>query len=122
MPVITVARDVALNGGTVRVTRVTPEGDEVVEADLPAVVTISNELGAPRYPTAARSMQARRMPPTIVSPEELGLTPDAVVPRVALEKLFVPLVQGDCEFINGASATESARTLVARLREERLLV
>lgn len=121
VPVITVARDVTLAGTAVQVTRVTPEGDEVVEADLPAIVTISNELGAPRYPTAARSMQARRMAPTVVTPDELGVAPDALVPRVTLEKLSVPSVQGSCEFINGASPAESARALVARLREERLL-
>ena len=121
-PVITVARDVALNGSAVRVTRVTPDGDEVVEADLPAAVTISNELGAPRYPTAARSMQARRMTPTVMTPADLEVDADDLTPRVTLEKLFVPSVQGNCEFVNGASAAESARTLVARLREERLLV
>jgi electron transfer flavoprotein beta subunit len=120
-PVITVARDLALSGRAVRVTRVTPDGDEIVEADMPAVVTISNELGAPRYPTAARSMQARRMAPTVVTPAGLGLTEDATAPRVTLEKLFVPSVQGNCEFINGTSPAESARTLIARLREERLL-
>ena len=47
-----------------RVTRVTPDGDEIVEASLPAVVTVSNELGTPRYPTAARKIQARRIKPT----------------------------------------------------------
>jgi electron transfer flavoprotein beta subunit len=120
-PVITVARDVAVNGNVVRVTRVTPDGDEVVEADLPAVVTISNELGAPRYPTAARSMQARRMAPAVLTPEDLGVAAEDLVPRVALEKLFVPSVQGNCEFINGDSPAASARTLVAKLREERVL-
>ena len=121
-PVITVARDVTLAGAAVRVTRVTPDGDEVVEADLPAVVTISNELGAPRYPTGARSMQARRMQPTIVTLADLGLAEGKLAPRVVLERLFAPSVQGNCEFINGASPAESARTLIVRLREERLLV
>ena len=121
-PVVTIARDVAVDGSTVRVTRVTPDGDEVVEADLPAIVTISNELGAPRYPTAARSMQARRMAPTVITPEGLGLGADDLAPKVLLEKLFVPSVQGNCEFINGASPSESAKTLVAKLREEKLLV
>jgi len=120
-PVITIARDVALSGSAVRVTRVTPDGDAIVEADMPAVVTISSELGAPRYPTAARSMQARRMAPVVVTPTDLGLTTDDLTPRVMLEKLFVPAVQGNCEFINGASPAESARTLISRLREERLL-
>jgi electron transfer flavoprotein beta subunit len=121
-PVVTIARDVAVDGSTVRVTRVTPDGDEVVEADLPAIVTISNELGAPRYPTAARSMQARRMAPTVVTPEELAVGAADLTSKVVLEKLFVPSVQGNCEFINGASPTESAKTLVAKLREEKLLV
>jgi electron transfer flavoprotein beta subunit len=106
----------------VRVTRVTPDGDEVVEADLPAIVTISNELGAPRYPTAARSMQARRMAPAMRMPDELGLSDNDLAPRVSLERLFVPSVQGNCEFINGASPAESARKLISLLREERLLV
>jgi electron transfer flavoprotein beta subunit len=66
-------------------------------------------------------MQARRMVPTVISPSELGVGADNLTPRVTLEKLFVPSVQGNCEFINGASPAESARTLVARLREERLL-
>jgi electron transfer flavoprotein beta subunit len=120
-PVITVARDVALKGAAVRVTRVTPAGDEVVEADLPAIVTISNELGAPRYPTAARSMQARRMQPAVVTPAGLGLSVGELAPRVTLERLFMPSLQGNCQFINGAGPAESARKLVELLREERLL-
>jgi len=120
-PVITIARDVAASDNIARVTRVTPDGDEVVEADLPAIVTISNELGAPRYPTAARSMQARRMAPTVLTPFDLGVQAEDMTPRVTLEGLFVPSVLGNCEFINGSSPAESARTLVAKLREERLL-
>jgi electron transfer flavoprotein beta subunit len=121
LPLVTIARELAVEGGAVRVTRVTPDGDEVVEADLPAVVTVSNELGAPRYPTAARSLQARRMTPKVVSAHELGLSTEALAPRVTLERLTVPSVHGNCRFLNGTSAAESARTLVALLREERLL-
>ncbi len=69
MPIVTIARavELAADGAAVRVTRVTPDGDEVVEASLPAVVTVSNELGTPRYPTAARKIQARRVKPTVVT-------------------------------------------------------
>jgi electron transfer flavoprotein beta subunit len=120
-PLITVARDVSVENGAVRVIRVTPDGDEVVEADLPAVVTISNELGAPRYPTAARSLQARRMQTAVVTSSDLGVSADDLAPSVLLENLFVPSVQGNCEFLNGASPAETARTLVALLRKERLI-
>jgi len=85
------------------------------------VVTVSNELGEPRYPTAARSMAARRMQPQELTTDTLGLTPDDVTPRVLLERMFVPAAQGTCEFIAGASAAAVATELVARLRSERLI-
>jgi electron transfer flavoprotein beta subunit len=93
----------------------------VVEAGLPAVVTISNEFGAPRYPTAARSMQARRMAPLVVSPGELGVSPEELNPVVKLVRLSAPSVQGHCQFLNGESTAETARQLVALLRQERLI-
>jgi electron transfer flavoprotein beta subunit len=124
MPIITVARAVELiqsDPVTVRVTRVTPNGDELVEAACPAVVTISNELGTPRYPVTARTMKARRMKPTVLSVEQLGLQPQDIRPLVTLTRQFVSTVQGHCEFITGNDPAELAQGLVARLREARLL-
>jgi len=125
LPVITLAREVSVQTGdgapTVRVTRVTPNGDETVEADCPAVVTISSELGQPRYPTAARSIQARKMQPAVFSPESLGLDGGSLRPHAVLVRQYVPAVQGSCEFIDGASPAEIAAKLVERLRAERII-
>ena len=58
---VTVAFDVrAAEDGRLRVRRATPLGEELVSAPAPAVVTISNELGVPRYPTS-RGMIAAPM-------------------------------------------------------------
>jgi electron transfer flavoprotein beta subunit len=122
MPVITMARAVTRPAeGTVRVTRVTPDGDELVEAALPAVVTISNELGLPRYPKGAAMMAARRMTPTLLTPAALGLSPADLAPRVTLTRLFVPQVQGNCEFITGDGPADLAARLLERLRADRVL-
>ncbi len=121
MPLVTIAREVSPADGAVRVTCVTPDGDEVVEAALPALVTISSELGQPRYPTAARTIAARRMQPTVVTPGELELSAEQLAPRVLLTRLFVPSVQGNCEFIAGGTPAEMAERLVERLREDRVL-
>jgi electron transfer flavoprotein beta subunit len=122
MPVAAVARAVeSVDGSALRVTRVTPDGDEVIEVACPAVVTISNELGDPRYPTAANKIKARRKKPTIVSVEELGLPPEELQPRVTFTRQFVPTVQGNCEFISGETAAEKADSLIARLREESVI-
>lgn len=119
MPIVTIARavELAAGGAAVRVTRVTPDGDEVVEASLPAVVTVSNELGTPRYPTAARKIQARRIKPTVVTPDALGLAAADLTPKTAVIRQFIPRVQGHCDFLEGTPA-EAARALVDRLAQE----
>ena len=121
MPLVSIARDVQLTDGGVRVTRVTPDGDEIVECACPAVVTISNELGTPRYPTMAKRMQARKKQPTVVDVASLDLADTTLQPRVVLMKQFVPTVQGSCEIIEGANAAELADRLLAKLSEENVL-
>lgn len=120
MPVVTVARSVqAIGASALRVVRVTPDGDETVEVSCPAIVTISNELGQPRYPTMAGRMAARKKRATVVAPETLG-APD-LRPQVVLVRQFVPAVKGDCEIITGGTPAEAAERLVARLRADSVL-
>ncbi len=124
-PVVTQARAVEIEcspqGAQARVTQVTPEGDWMWEVPLPAVISVSNELGQPRYPTAARSIRARRMSPQVVTVQELGLGPQELAPLTALESLAVAQVQGECQFIEGSTAEEKARLLVQKLAQEGLI-
>jgi electron transfer flavoprotein beta subunit len=121
MPVVTFARAVESAGETLSVKRVTPDGDEDVEVACPAVVTISNELGDPRYPTAAAKIKARRMKPEQVVIGDLGLSDADLQCKAQMVKQFVPEIQGNCEFIEGGSPAELADNLIKRLREESLL-
>lgn len=119
--VTTVARSVELAGGTtVRVSRATPEGDEIVEADTPVVVTVSSELGEPRYPTMPQKMAARKVNPDEVNASDLDVAD--LARRVVASRQFVPEVHGDCEFIEGATPAERADNLVRRLLEENAIV
>jgi electron transfer flavoprotein beta subunit len=119
MPIVTVARALELADGPVlRVTRVTPDGDEVVEVSCPAIVTVSNELGDPRYPTAAKKLAARRKKPTVVAVEDLSLSAEQLQPRATLTRQFVPTIQGNCEFISGDTPAALGDSLIERLRED----
>jgi len=118
VPAVTIARSVVTAGdGAFRVVRVTPDGDETVEASRPVLVTISNELGEPRYPTMKSKMSARKAQPTVVAVDSLGLSGGQLAQRVVLTKQFVPTVHGECELIEGGSPAEIADRLVAKLRE-----
>ncbi|MFQ5699873.1 MAG: electron transfer flavoprotein subunit beta/FixA family protein, partial [Myxococcota bacterium] len=126
VPLVAVARAVALADGTgeepeLEVTRVTPDGDEVVRVRCPAIVTISNELGEPRFPNTARKLRARRMKPTVVAIDDLGLGTDALQPRATVLRQLVPAIQGHCEFLSRDTPAQTAQLLIARLREDRLL-
>ena len=116
---VTMAAGIALDGDAIRVTRAVPNGQESVRATLPAVVSVSNELGLPRYPTNRGVMQARRMPLQQRSADEfLGQGDEDAVELV---RLMLPDVQGHCEIVEGANAREKAERLLARLREDGLL-
>ncbi|MBI2913493.1 MAG: electron transfer flavoprotein subunit beta/FixA family protein, partial [Chloroflexi bacterium] len=114
-PVVTIAKDVQYQNGKVTVERVLLDGFETVEAPTPCVVTVSNELGEPRYPQLRQIMMAARKELKNWKLADLGL--DGVKNRVSLEALFVPETKVATEFIDGETSAEKAEKLALRLRE-----
>ncbi|MFH0727303.1 MAG: electron transfer flavoprotein subunit beta/FixA family protein [Pseudomonadota bacterium] len=124
IPCITVAKKIDVIDGKVKVERVTSDGHEVVEASLPAVITVSNELGEPRYPTVKQTMQARKIKPVVWNRDDIGVLEDQVGAagrRVKLLKLFKPIRDTQCEMIQGVSPEEAGANLAVKLREANLL-
>jgi electron transfer flavoprotein beta subunit len=124
MPVITFARGVKVSNGAVRVERVVENGFDVIEAPLPAVVTVSNELGAARSPSLRETMRAARKPVLSWSAADLGLPHTEIGARGArrvLERLFAPAKKSACEIVPGATPEEQGARLAQRLLEARLL-
>ena len=121
LPVITVAKSVTVNGGNVTVERVLQDGFETEEAPLPAVVTISNEIGDPRYPQLRQIMMAARKQVTQYSPADLGLSGDDIKPRLTIEKLFVPVNDSQVEIIEGDTPADQAHNLAQAMRAAKLI-
>ena len=121
LPCVTVARSVQVVDGGVIVHRVLPDGYDVVEARLPALVTVSNELGEPRYPTLRGIMTAGRKTPTVWAAADLGVDAADLVPRVRVIDLAVPVVDRECEIVSGESDADAGRALALRLREDGLI-
>ncbi len=124
IPVVTFARKVEVSGGIARIERVLPDGFETLEAELPALVTVSNELGAARKPNLRETMRAARKPLAVKSAAEIGVAALDVerVSRLRVrERLFVPMKSGQCEIISGPDEIQQAVRLAQRLREARLV-
>jgi electron transfer flavoprotein beta subunit len=73
MPAMTFARKVELTDGTIRIERQTSSGYDVVEAGLPALVTVTSGSVEPRYPTFKGIMAAKQKPIEQPSCADLGI-------------------------------------------------
>jgi len=72
-PSITFAKHVEITDGKVRVQRQSEAGYDIVEAPLPAVVSVTAGVVEPRYPSFKGIMAAKNKPVDQVTPADLGL-------------------------------------------------
>ena len=124
LPHVSVARRVDIVDGKARVERVTCDGYETVEVQLPAVITVSNELGLARYPAVKNIRIANKVAPTIWKHTDIGLDTDQLGKegsRYKLVKLFQPVREGTCEIVEGETLEEAAENLALILRREKIL-
>jgi electron transfer flavoprotein beta subunit len=124
IPCVTLARKIEAIDGKLKVERVNSSGYDVAETVTPAVVTVSNEVGQPRYPTIKGIMGAKKIEPVIWKPADIGLDgakAGAAGRRTKVKKLFQPVHEGKCDIATGETPEEMAANLAAKLREARIL-
>ncbi|MBG7610210.1 MAG: electron transfer flavoprotein subunit beta/FixA family protein [Anaerolineae bacterium] len=109
-----------LNEESIKAERATEEGRQVVESNLPAVISIVKDFGEPRYPSFMGIRKAARAEIAVWDLAELGI--DAPTAAVAWSALTSP-PKGDIktEIIEGASAKEIAEVLAEKLMSEKVL-
>lgn len=122
LPQATLAAEVAVSDGLVRVRRELDHTTEVLEATLPALVSVTDQANEPRYPNFAGIMAARKTPVTTWSLADVGVEPqdvgDAGARTRVLEAAPRP-VREDRVLI--ADTGDAGLQLAAYLAENRLL-
>jgi electron transfer flavoprotein beta subunit len=72
-PQLTFAKEVTIGDGTVSIKRLTDDGYQVVEASLPAVVSVVEKINEPRHPSFKGIMAAKKKPVETLSLRDLGV-------------------------------------------------
>ncbi|WP_158843315.1 electron transfer flavoprotein subunit beta/FixA family protein [Saccharothrix deserti] len=72
-PQVTQVRKVTVEGSTVKAERETDEGVAHLEAGLPAVVSVTEKINEPRYPSFKGIMAAKKKPVSKLTVADLGL-------------------------------------------------
>lgn len=78
LPALTLASHVQLVDGVVTVERELDRAAEVLQAPLPALVSVTDRANEPRYPNFAGIMAARKKPVRTLTLDDLGVDPTTV--------------------------------------------
>jgi electron transfer flavoprotein beta subunit len=118
IPIINLARKVEIKDDRVLVEKLSYDGYEVVEAPMPVLVIVSNEVGELRYSTSVRALQAAsKKPVKVFNAENLELDHRELTVR-EIFKLFAFHSQRECKFIDGGSSQEKGENLAIILKKE----
>jgi len=119
LPSVTLARKATPGGGRVTVERCVSDGIELLEADMPALLTFTGEVGEIRFTSLKDVMKAKKKKIVKWSAADIGFeTSD----RVDLKDLYVPaLPVVDCRIIEGDTDEEKGRRLARTLSDDGLL-
>ncbi len=119
-PMLGLIGHIKVEGGEVHVARVIEEGRQNVKAKLPAVLSIVQSIGEPRYPSFMGIRKASKAQIPIWSLSDIGATaPAPVVTRTEL--ITPPSREVVVEIIKGDSPDAIAETLADKILAEKVL-
>jgi electron transfer flavoprotein beta subunit len=78
VPALTHAREITIDGSSVTVRRETDDGVTVLQADLPAVVSVNEKINEPRYPSFKGIMAAKKKPVSTLTLADAGIDATSV--------------------------------------------
>ena len=113
-PCLTLARDVQIQENRLQVRQVLPYGWQDMASPLPAVVTVTSELGELRYPTMKGRMNAMKRHPKQWAFDDLGIAVEPATELLSVE-LMHHQVGEPCRFIDGDRAADRGRALAVTL-------
>lgn len=119
-PLLSFAGKIELGGESVTVERTLEEGKQTVSAKLPAVMSVIQSIGEPRYPSFMGIRKASKAVIPVWTLADLGISaPAAVVTRAEL--MNPPVRESKCELITGDSPEAIAEALVEKIMAEKVL-
>lgn len=119
-PVLSLVSSLQVEAGAARAERTIEEGRQVVKAKLPVLVSVSKDIGEPRYPSFMGIRKASRAQIPTWTLDDLDIAaPASVVQWPAV--MTPPAREVSTEIISGSSAKEMAEKLVDRILAEKVL-
>jgi electron transfer flavoprotein beta subunit len=123
LPLLSYGSELSVADGSARIRRLTATGYDIVEAPLPVVATVTDQVGEPRYASLKGIMAAKRKPLETWSLSDVGVDVaslgGAALTRVVEAK--PPEAKAPTERVENVSADEAAAKIADWLAARKLI-
>lgn len=117
MPCVSFVDSIENSNGKLRLTRQTDSGWEIIEAETPVVITVTNDdKNVPRIPKVRDVMMSYRQPLTTWTLRDIGAKAGANSYYETAE-LSIPQKEMQCEFVAGDTLDEKVENFARRILE-----
>ena len=123
-PQLTWANKLVVADGKAVIHRQSDAGYDVVEASLPAVVSVTKAINEPRYPSLKGIMMAKKKPVEALSLADLGVATSevgAAGAKTTVISFVVPPARGKGSVIAPKTAAEAAAAIADYLQSQKLI-
>ena len=120
LPLVTLVKEIEVMEKGLKVKRVTLGAYQIFGVPLPAVITVSHEVGRPRLAPGRGIILAARKRLPVWNAQDINADFSQIgvgAARRKLVKLFIPKRERKCEVVEGETAAEAVVKLADRLRE-----
>ncbi len=123
LPLLSYGAQLWVEGGKARIRRLNATGYDILEASLPVVASVTDQVGEPRYASLKGIMAAKRKPLETWSLADLGLSADELHGGALTRMVAVrpPEEKGPTERVENVSADEAAVKIADWLAARKLI-
>ncbi len=125
VPLVTYVKRLEAKGGAYTVTTVMDDGEQVIEGEFPAVMTVLKEASTPRFASLAGSMKAFNAPITVLNEKDIQADPVYIGLKGSPTKvvtIFPPPVKDGGEKLDCRGDGDKAAKAIAEFLEKKGLV
>ena len=121
VPLLSYGAELRLGDGVASIRRLNATGYDIIEAPLPLVASVTDQVGEPRYASLKGIMAAKRKPLETWGLSEIGLSADGVAALTRLESAAPPEAKPPTERIEGVAPDEAAVRIADWLAARKLI-
>jgi electron transfer flavoprotein beta subunit len=116
IPAVTLVQKIEPGNGKLKVEQVLPEGYDVLDVPMPALLTVGSELYELRYPSIIALKEAKKKPVTIWNAQDVGVDVTQIK-RKKIVTLYPRVSATTCEVIGGENMKAVGINLALKLRD-----